>query len=147
MRALCSILAIILFTASCHSTYKSLEYRDIKNVKMGQLGIKQSSLDFSLIVFNPNNYDIEIKNADLDIYIDGAYLGKINQDLKVTAQGMAESPLPFSIDLSMKNLLKNTLTTLFHDEIEVKVVGKLKAGRHGLYKNIEVNYIAKRKIR
>jgi len=147
MRALCSILGIILITASCHSTYKSLEYRDIKNVKMGQLGIKQSSLDFSLIVFNPNKYDIEIKNADLDIYIDGAYLGKINQELKVTASGMTESPLPFSIDLSMKNLLKNTLTTLFHDEIEVKAVGKLKAGRHGLYKTIEVNYAAKRKIR
>ena len=46
----------------------------------------------------------------------------------------------------MKNLLKNGLTALTKSEVTIKVVGKIKIGKAGVYKSFPLTYQTKQHL-
>ncbi|MEP7254738.1 MAG: LEA type 2 family protein [Ferruginibacter sp.] len=134
------ILSFTLFlTISCQAP-KELVYRDFKNLKVGKLGFGSSTLNLDLIYYNPNNFGLQLRNTDLDIYVDGNYLGHSSQDLQINIPRLAEFTLPLQIEVDMKNVLKNALPTLLGKEVVVKVTGKVKLGKANVYKSFTVDY-------
>ena len=93
-----------------------------------------------LVYYNPNNFGLQLKQTDLDIFLDSNYLGHTFQEFQVTIPRRAEFSIPVKIDVDMKNLLINTYTTFFRKEVFVKVTGSLKAGKMNVFKNLPVNY-------
>ena len=61
------ILCIILF--SCASP-KDFEYREVRNIKLDKFGFDKTSLALDLVYFNPNNFGVDLKKVDADVYID-----------------------------------------------------------------------------
>jgi len=47
------------------------------------------------------------------------------------------------VDIDMKNLLKNGLTALTNKEVNVRLIGKIKVGKGGIYKSFPVDYTSK----
>jgi len=117
-----------------------LEYRDFKNLKVEKLGFGASSLKLDVIYYNPNNFGLQLKYTDLDIFIDGNYLGHSSQDYQISIQRLSEFTLPLQINLDMQNLLKNALPTFLGKEVTVKITGKVKLGKANVYKTFPVNY-------
>jgi len=132
-------LILLLFTSSCQAP-KELVYRDFKNLKVEKLGFGSSTLNLDLIYYNPNNFGLQLRNTDLDIFIDNNYLGHSSQDFQVNIPRLAEFTLPLQIEVDMKNALKNALPSLFGKEVIVKVIGTIKLGKANVYKSFEVNY-------
>ncbi|MBL0182857.1 MAG: LEA type 2 family protein [Chitinophagaceae bacterium] len=143
----CSILifVFIFFTTSCQAP-KELEYRDFKNLKVEKLSLGASSLKLDVIYYNPNNFGLQLKYTDLDVFIDGNYLGHSAQDYQITIQRLAEFTLPLQINLDMQNLLKNVLPTFLGKEVTVKITGKVKLGKANVYKTFPVNYEGKQRF-
>lgn len=133
------ILCLIFFASSCQAP-KELEYRDFKNLKVEKLGFGASSLKLDVIYYNPNNFGLQLKYTDLDIFIDGNYLGHSSQDYQISIQRLSEFTLPLQINLDMQNLLKNALPTFLGKEVIVKITGKVKLGKANVYKTFPVNY-------
>lgn len=129
----------IIFASSCQAP-KELEYRDFKNLKVEKLGFGTSSLKLDVIYYNPNNFGLQLKYTDLDIFIDGNYLGHSSQDYQISIQRLSEFTLPLQINLDMQNLLKNALPTFLGKEVTVKITGKVKLGKANVYKTFPVNY-------
>lgn len=143
----CSIVIfiVIFFTPSCQAP-KELEYRDFKNLKVEKLSFGASSLKLDVIYYNPNNFGLQLKYTDLDVFIDGNYLGHSAQDYQITIQRLAEFTLPLQINLDMQNLLKNVLPTFLGKEVTVKITGKVKLGKANVYKTFPVNYEGKQRF-
>ena len=99
-----------------------------------------------VIYYNPNNFGLQLRYTDLDIFIDGNYLGHSSQDYQITIQRLSEFILPLQINLDMQNLLKNVLPTLLGKEVTVKITGKVKLGKANVYKTFAVNYEAKQRF-
>lgn len=133
------LVLLILLACSCQSP-KELVYRDFKNLKLGKLGFGASTLNLDLVYYNPNNFGLQLKSTDLDIFVDNTYLGHSSQDLQINIPRLAEFTLPLQIELDMKNALKNVLPTLFGKEVVVKMTGKVKLGKANVYKSFTVNY-------
>ena len=135
----CGFIILTLLLTSC-SAPKELEYRSYKNFRVEKLGLGYSTVRLELVYFNPNKFGLQLKRTDLDIYIDDVYFGRTSQDLQITIPRESEFSLPIKIDLDMKNLFKNALTTGFSKSVDIKVKGTVKVGKANIFKSFPVNY-------
>ncbi|MDN3656944.1 LEA type 2 family protein [Ferruginibacter paludis] len=143
-----TLLVFIVLTnllISC-STPKELEYRDFKNLEVVKVGFAATTLKMELIYYNPNNFGLELNRTDLDVYINNSYLGKTAQEYQVSIPKRAEFSIPVSIDVDMKNLLKNGLATFLTNEVMVKVTGTIRVGKLNVFKTFNVNYEGKQQF-
>jgi len=132
-------LPIAWLLISCSSP-RDLEFREIKNLKLDNIGFTNANLSVDLVYYNPNNFGLELRRTDFDIFIDSTLLGHSLQEVQVAIPKREIFTIPLKVDLDMKNLLKNGFTTLFSKEIKVKVLGKIKVGKAGVYKTFNVDY-------
>lgn len=139
------VLSIVLLLSSCREP-KELEYRDFKNLSTENLGFSSSTIKVDLIYYNPNNFGLQLKRTDLDVFINGNLLGHTAQDYQISIPRKGEFTLPLKIDVDMKNAYKNAFPALFGKEVMVKITGKVKVGKANVFKSFNVNYEGKQKF-
>jgi LEA14-like dessication related protein len=138
-------LTIITAFIACKQP-QSFEYRDVKNIQIGKLGFDKTRLSMDLVYFNPNNFGVDLKKIDCDIYIDQKYLGKFLLDTTMRIDKKSEFTVPSNIDVDMKNAFRNGFNLLFSKEILLTVKGTCKVGKQGIFINFPVNYEARHKL-
>lgn len=145
LRSFLLILLIVFSMPSCRAP-KELEYRDFKNFSVSSVGVVNSTVKMDLEYYNPNNFGLQLKRTELDIYVDGNLLGHTSQDLGVSIPKRAVFTLPVTVDVDMKNIFKNVFTGLFKTEVMVKIVGYVKVGKANVYMSMPVNYEGKQQF-
>jgi LEA14-like dessication related protein len=135
-------LAIILLPAALLSCGppRALEYREFKNLSIEKPGFSSSFVKMDIVYFNPNNYGLQLKRTDLDIFLNGVYLGHTAQEYQVTIPKKENFTIPLTIEVDMKNLFKNGLNLLFKDAVLVKVSGAVKVGKANVFISFPVKY-------
>lgn len=136
---------ILLFAASCKKP-QSFDYRDLKNLKIENVGYEKTALSMDLVYYNPNGFGVDLKKVDCDVYVDNTYLGKFQLDTLMHIPRRAEFNLPSRILVDMKSLLKNSLNLLFSKEVLVNVKGTTRVGKAGFYTTVPFNYEARHKL-
>lgn len=137
------LLTILLL--SC-STPKELEYREFKNFAIDKVDFASTAIKMDLIYYNPNNFGLQLKSTDLDIFVNNNYLGHTVQEQLISIPRRAEFSVPIKIDVDMKNLLKNGIITLISNEVMVKVTGSVNVGKANFFRTFPVNYEGKQKF-
>ena len=148
-----SKLFVIAFAAACLSVVgckapKELVYLDMQHVNLSFNGVTGPELAMDVKLFNPNHYGINVKDADIDVFVNDAHIGKmfvISGNYKIP--GIDTFLLPIHADVDWKNVLPNAVKLLFNNSIDLKVKGKIRAGKHGIYIGVPVNYSGKQPIR
>lgn len=141
---LIATLTLLLFSA-CQKP-QGFDYRDVKNISIEKLGFDKSAISLELVYFNPNNFGVDLKHVDCDIYIDNNYLGKYVLDTVMHIDRKSEFSLPSKMNIDMQRLYKNALKVLFSNEVLVTVKGTTKVGKGGIYINVPFNYEGRHKI-
>jgi LEA14-like dessication related protein len=139
------IFLVSILMSSCREP-KELEYRDFKNLSSEKLGFAASVFSIDLVYYNPNNFGLDLKRTDLDIYIDNNFLGHTSQDFQIHIPKREEFTLPLKISVDMKNAYKNAMPALFGKEVVVKITGTVKVGKANIYKSFKVDYEGKQKF-
>ncbi len=134
-----ALIGILIFMTGCR-TPKDLEFREFNNLSVEKLGFTDAALKVDLVYYNPNNFGLELNRTDLDIYVDSNFLGHSSQDIQIAIPKRDVFTIPLKIDLDMKNLLKNGITSLFNKQVNVRLLGKVKVGKGGVYKSFNVDY-------
>lgn len=136
------LASVIMSLLSC-SAPKAVEYKTYHNFSINQLGFNTSSISLDLEYYNPNNFGMQLKNTDLDIFIDGNLLGHSVTDslIQIPRRGNFTVPVKFNID--MRNAFRNALNTLTGKEVLVKLAGKVKVGKGNVFMNFPINYESK----
>lgn len=130
---------LTLLLISCAAP-KELEYRDFKNFTINKIGFASTTAKMDMIYYNPNGFGLQLKRTELDIYINGVFLGHSSQEYQVTIPKKEQFIIPVILDVDMKNLLKNSITAFFNKQVMVKVMGSVKVGKANVFMNIPVNY-------
>jgi LEA14-like dessication related protein len=140
------VYALLLFTVFSCAKPQSFDYRDIRNFKVDKLGFDKSTISMELVYFNPNNFGVQLRKVDCDVYIEDKYLGKYLLDTLMDIPKKAEFVLPSKMDVDMKNVFKNTFSVLFGKDVLIKVKGTTRVGKGGVYINVPVNYEGRHKF-
>lgn len=133
------LVLLTVFQLSC-STPKALEYREFKNFTVEKLGFSTSTVKMDLVYFNPNNYGLQLKSTNLDLYINDTYLGHTGQDYQVTIPQKSDFTIPLKMEVDMKNLFKNGFNALVKSQVIVKVSGSVKVGKANVFISFPVRY-------
>jgi LEA14-like dessication related protein len=104
------------------------------------LGLRKSELTADLKFYNPNTQHLQLKSADIDIYIQDRFLGKAGFDNLLNLPPMDTFYVPIKAVISMRDALPNALEILFKDSVNLRLDGTVKAGKGGLFKNVEIKY-------
>lgn len=132
-------IALVAFMTSCRSP-KDLEFRGFTNLSVENIGFTGAILHVDVLYYNPNNFGLELNRTDLDIFIDSTFLGHSSQDLQVRVPRRQEFSIPLKVDLDMRNLLKNGIMGFLNKEVSIRVIGKVRVGKAGVYKTFDMNY-------
>ena len=135
----------LIFFFACSSP-KELEYQDYKNFHLEKLGFNTSRVTLDLQYYNPNNFGLQLRRTDLDIFINNTFLGHSASDTLIHIPRRDTFLLPIKFDMDMKNVFKNAFSTMLGNEVTVKVTGKVKVGKANVYMSMPINYEGKHKF-
>ena len=144
MKPLLFIVLVALLTADL---FKEPDFIDARNFRLAAIGLKSSTVKTDLVYFNPNNFGLNLKTAEMDVYLNQRYAGHSLLDTMVHVPAKDTFFVPVSVQVDMKNVFPNALTILMSDSIDVRVEGKMKVGKAGIYINVPVRYQEKHAIR
>ncbi len=141
------LLSISLFcvVVSC-SKPKEPKYLDFENVHVQKAGLSESIVGADLKYFNPNSFKIQLKEADLDLYVNDKYVGHSRLDTLIHIPALDTFYVPVSMKLNLGDLLKNAVQLFLNPEVKLKITGNAKLGKGGIYKNFPVSYEGKQRI-
>lgn len=142
LKRMAFVCVIIIVFFSCSSP-KALEYRTFHNFSIKSLGFSNSTIAMDLEYYNPNNFGLQLRSTDLDIFINGNMFGHSSNDTLVNIPRRSTFILPIKFDVDMQNIFKNAWSTLLGKEVTVKLTGKLKIGKANVFMSLPVNYESK----
>jgi LEA14-like dessication related protein len=139
------LLAFVLFATGC-AKVKEPEFRRVENFRLKNLGFTDVTIGLSVTYFNPNNFNVSVREAVADVYIDSVYLGKFNQDSLVRVGQKAEFSIPLTGTIPTATALKLNMKDIDSREILLQANGTVKVGKAGVYVNKKFNYSGRHKL-
>ena len=127
---------------SC-STPKALEYISYNNFTIEKLGFDYSTVNLDLKYFNPNNFRMQLRNTNLDVFVNGKLFGHSSSDTLIQIPKRDTFTLPIKFNVNMQNVYQNALNTLLGKQVLIKVIGKVKVGKANVFMYFPVNYESK----
>lgn len=143
MKTILSILTIpMLILASCggNNNVQEPEYRDIRNIRLINLGPLESTAGVDLVYYNPNNFGVQVATARGDIYIDDNYFGRFDLDEKVQVRKRSEFTLPALVKVDMIGAVKNQRDLYKKKEALVRIEGTATLRKAGFSKVVPIRY-------
>ncbi len=128
-----------IFT-SCFS-YKELEFKGINNISFS----KQSGCNPICVyidIFNPNNYNIKIKNGNASLAVNDKNIGNLQLNQKVKLKSNEVAVLQLNISSTSTKVFKtifSSIEVLFGKKVNLIIIGNIKAKVYGFSKKISFN--------
>ena len=130
---------------SC-SKPKDLQYLDFENLRLQKASLSESVVTADIKYFNPNHFKLQLKQADFDVFVNEKFVGHSHLDTLIHIPSLDTFYVPVTMNLQLGDLMKNALQLLMHPEVTLKVQGKAKVGKSGIYKNFPFTYEGKERI-
>jgi LEA14-like dessication related protein len=127
---------------SC-STPKALEYKTYQNFSINKLGFDKSTISMDLEYYNPNNYGLQLKKTDLDIFVNGNLLGHSSTDSLLNIPRRSNFLIPITFNVDMQNVFKNAYNAFIGKEVLIKLTGKIRIGKGNVFMSLPVDYESK----
>lgn len=144
MTKLFFVLAIsVILLPSC-MRYQDIKFVGIDNVKMGKIGMNETTMEMNLIFNNPNKLGALLNNAGGKAWIQDIYIGDflLNEDVKIPAR--SDFSVPVRLKVNMKDLLANSLSLITRDSVNIKLDGNARLSKGGVIKNFPLRYSGKK---
>ena len=136
---------VLLMMVGCAKP-KDLQYLDIGNFHLNKAGLSESIVAADVTYYNPNSFNLKLKKANLDVYINDKYVGHTDLDTLIHIPALDTFYIPITMKLNLGDLLTNAAQLLLNPEVKLRIQGKAKVGKSGIYKNIPVDYEGKERI-
>lgn len=136
-----TLLVGLVVLSSCGSAnVKEPEYRDIREVRLIELGLLQSTAGIDLIYYNSNNFGVQVTEARGDVYIDNVYLGRFGLGEKVQVPKRSEFIVPVIVKLDMIGAIKNQRDIFKKKEALVRIEGVARVKKAGISRDIPIRF-------
>ncbi|RYG53928.1 MAG: hypothetical protein EOO01_03000 [Chitinophagaceae bacterium] len=108
-----------------------------------QLNKNGSTYEF----YNPNKSRLQLKKADVDVYINNTYLGKSTLDTLVKIPARDTFLLPVSMRVETGGALTNILRIVSDSSVLIRMEGNASFGKGGVFLNYPIKYEGRQKIK
>lgn len=128
MRNVALAIGFILIFGSCN-IYKDVEVYEIKEVEVTRFDQDAVEAEVEIILNNPNWYRVTLVDSDVDVYMNGKKVGKLNLKEKVILPNKTVATrtivMTGDYDEISGSFLENLLTLLFASTAKFEVIGTM----------------------
>jgi LEA14-like dessication related protein len=130
MRNLSIIFALVLLVTSCKIfSFDNPEMRGKEEFNISKINGRTIEFTAAATVYNPNWYGIKVKPSELELYVEGDYMGTVQLDEKVKLKRKKENDLQATFTATLEDgVLMKAMKFATKKEIEVRLKGKIKGG-------------------
>lgn len=130
-----SLILILLGTlllSGCLS-YKEVVMHDIVDVDVRKLNLNGVELTAHVLLENPNGYRIQVKDPDVDLYLNGTFVGKgmLEHPLVLDRRSSRIYEIPLHAEFNGANLLVMMIGGALSGEVNIGAKGTV-VGQAGL---------------
>jgi len=118
----------------------------MQHLKVDSIGLVSSRISLELVYFNPNNFGVDLRNVNCDVYINHNYLGKYLLDTTMHIAKRSEFIIPSFMQVDMKNVFRNALGTFLSSQVLVELKGSTRVGKSGIFITVPFTYSAMEKL-
>ena len=136
-----------IFLVSCKSgNIKEPEYREIRDIRIIEVGLLQTTAGLDFVYYNPNNFGLQLANARGDVYIDDMFFGRFGIQDKVTVHKHEEFIVPAVIKMDNISAIKNHREIWKKKQAMIRIEGFATVKKAGFNKEIPIKYEGKQDI-
>lgn len=135
----------LLLLASCGKV-REPEFRSIDNFGVKKLGFQESIIGFDVVYFNPNNFQVSVKETLLQVYVDSVHVGQFSQVKLVQVGQEQDFRIPLQASISIEKALALNIQDLIGKEVELRAEGTTRVGKGGVFVTKDIRYAGKHKI-
>lgn len=147
-KLLLPLLAVVFFgmtVTSCRQIVAP-EYVGVENIQLQSKGFTNTTLSADVRLYNPNKSNLTFKSGSLNIFVDDRLLGHTELDSTIYINRLDTFSIPIAVKLDVKNVLGNALSIGLKDSVLMRLEGKVKVGRSGVFITRPVNYERREKL-
>jgi len=131
----------VIFLVSCKSgNIKEPEYREVRDIRIMEVGLLQTTAGLDFVYYNPNNFGVQLANARGDVYIDDMFFGRFGIQDKVTVRKHEEFIVPAVIKMDNISAIKNHRDIWKKKQAMVRIEGFATVKKAGFNKEIPIKY-------
>jgi LEA14-like dessication related protein len=132
---------VLLLLVSCKSeNIKEPEYREIRDVRITDIGLLKTTAKLNMVYYNPNNFGIQLNDASGDVYVDNILLGRFSVDENVQVRKRSEFVVPALIKLNNISALLNHKDLWNKKEAMLRIEGLARVKKAGFTKEVPIKY-------
>lgn len=135
-----SISIVLLYTSVGCSKPITPQYLGYENFRLEKLGFTNNVLATDIKIYNPNHYDLKLKSASVDVFLNDRFLGHSSIDSLITLPAKDTSSIPLQMNASAKDIITSTAQLLLNPDAKIKINGSAKAGRGRFFVTVPINY-------
>ena len=129
-------LFALIFGSFTSCKLSEVQFKGVKNYEFVKASTESISMKIAFEVENPSAFNIKVKPANLDLYLDDKLVGDLKIDEKVKikkrSEGIYEMPVTAFFDKGLP------LSTIMKGRVTAKIDGKIKAKVFIIGKKFEV---------
>lgn len=128
----------LVFLASCAKP-KEFDYLGFENVKVLKWGIQETTVGLDVKFYNPNAA-LQLRTAEVDVSINNQYLGRTVIDSLIQIPKRDTFFIPLTIKMQTLGAVSGILKSVGDSSVLVKLDGKARVGRSGVFFNYPIKY-------
>jgi LEA14-like dessication related protein len=140
------LLILLLLTISCGKP-KSLQYLNVQNFNIVSLEMGNSVISADVKFYNPNDFRMKLKRAEMDISVNNKFIGRSILDTLMTIPKNDSFYVPVRLNVNMKTLITTSVGSLFSNEVDLKMDGKARLGKGIFFFNFPFSYQGKQQFK
>jgi len=139
-------LALVAFLQPGCKRPEAPLYQSIEHFRLENPGWTESVVSADVKYYNPNNYKLRFRKAELSLFVNGHFVGKSVLDSLIEIPKRDSFYIPVSMKVNMKDVFSNALEMLLSHEANIKLDGFARLGKAGIYINVPIHYEGKQRI-
>ena len=133
---------ILLLITSCAKP-KAFQYLGFEQVKVLSWGLKESVVGFQVKLYNPNNYGMQLREADVAIHLNGTFLGHSDFDTLLPIPRNDTFFVPVKLTVGTTTAIQGLMASARDTAVIIKIDGKARIGKGGMFFNYPIRYEGK----
>jgi LEA14-like dessication related protein len=138
-------LCLLIIVVSCAKP-KAPDFVGVENIELRSFSLQETKLGVKVKMFNPNNQRLQVKSADLDLFVNNELLGHSLLDSVIDIPKKDTFYIPLEVRVQTLGTAARMVQSLADTSVMLKVTGVARLGRSGVFMNYPINYEGKQNL-
>jgi LEA14-like dessication related protein len=116
------------------------DYRGIESIAISKLTLNESRVVAVVRLYNPNNFKLQMKHAEVNIFANDKFIGRCVIDSTIRIPRRDSFFMPVSVNINLKDILGNAVQLLLKGQVKINADGFVALKKTGIRFKVPIHY-------